>query len=226
MPDPVTTTALAAVRRAADEMSPDTAAFAAQVSGAGRAEVGAWFADHVRLRRLKSQIKIMGRAKQLCEDAGLGPRVVKMNVLVPLLESGSLEEDESLAERWAALLANAATGSEDVEPGYTEILRQLLPAEAAMLDNLCEAQRDTPPEQWHIRAVPCEEVRATLQLPKDRFMRHVDNVYRLRVAAPGAAAHVGGENGDRYFADAGYVTMCVTPLGAAFVRACSAPTRI
>jgi hypothetical protein len=47
-----------------------------------------------------------------------------------------LEEDDDLRAKWAALLANAATAEQGdyILPAYAEILRQLTPVQAKMLD--------------------------------------------------------------------------------------------
>lgn len=112
--------------------------FTLGVTGSAKKELGAWFADHVRVRRLKSQMKILEKAQGYVSDAGLDAKQVKMNLIVPLLETGSLEEDESMQERWAALLENAATEGEDghpeVSPGFVEVLKQMEQPDAFVLD--------------------------------------------------------------------------------------------
>jgi hypothetical protein len=63
-----------------------------------------------------------------------------MKILVPLLENGSLEEDEDMIERWATLLANAINPNHTggVNIGYLDVLRQLSPKDALVLDKLFE----------------------------------------------------------------------------------------
>jgi hypothetical protein len=58
--------------------------------------------------------------------------------LVPLLEAASLQDDPTLAEKWAALLANAADPLSrlDITPVYADILRQLSSQEVKVLDML------------------------------------------------------------------------------------------
>lgn len=108
-------------------------------------ELSAWGGDAVRWLRFKTQVKILQRASTLLEEAGLSPHVVPAKTLVPLLELASLEDenDDDMLTRWAALLANAAAGEAsngDVLPSFPQILAELTPPEAAMIDWLASRQ--------------------------------------------------------------------------------------
>jgi hypothetical protein len=78
--------------------------------------------------------EVLSKAQEMLREAGAEPRpVVPLKTVVPLLQYASLEEDEDLQERWAALLANAV-GSSDVHPFFPQALSQLGPIEARLLD--------------------------------------------------------------------------------------------
>jgi hypothetical protein len=47
----------------------------------------------------------------MLEDAGIDPQQVDLAVVFPLLEGASLQSDDDLIDRYAALLANAAAAS-------------------------------------------------------------------------------------------------------------------
>ena len=67
--------------------------------------------------RFRQAVKLCRRAKQLLDDAGLQAHEVRPGVLVPILEGAALaDDDEALQDRWAALLANAATKPADAIP--------------------------------------------------------------------------------------------------------------
>jgi hypothetical protein len=224
MIEPVTAAAaLAKAGKAAlPDASPEAEEFAGQVTGAGRKEVGAWFADHIRLRRLKSQLKIFGKAQKHAEKAGFDPQVVKMNVLVPLLEAGSLEEDETMSDRWAALLANAAnpeTDSPSVEPSFPEILRQLTPRDAAILDSVFGVADPLPQEEWIGRGATGEGVRASLGCDESEFAVSRQNLIRLGLCSPPAGGLAFVE-GDHRYPVVNSDILCLTQFGHAFVLAC------
>jgi hypothetical protein len=103
-------------------------------------ETGEWAADLIRRQRIKTQIRTLEMTQQILDEARLTARVVPPKLLVPLLESASLEENDDMQARWAALLANAAAGETqpEVTPAFVSILAELTPVEATMLEWLDE----------------------------------------------------------------------------------------
>jgi hypothetical protein len=84
----------------------------------------------------------LDRAKQVGSKAmgylaavGREAQPVEEKLLYPLLQAASLESDPTLAEKWAALLANAADPVQKapVQPGFAEVLRQLTLTDARVL---------------------------------------------------------------------------------------------
>jgi hypothetical protein len=92
---------------------------------------------------LEWQKRRVERGRKLLEDAAAAlqkrneqPQPVPARVLMPLLERGSLEEDEELRERWVALLASAAVNPEGIIPAFVTMLGELSPAEARILTHV------------------------------------------------------------------------------------------
>ena len=112
--------------------------FLSKILGPASDELGMLLADRVRLWRFKQSFRIVGKAQALLSQRGIEPAKVSLKTLVPILEFGSLEEDESMQDRWAALLANAAdpTPETSVPPAFPDILRQLSPEDAMVLDRI------------------------------------------------------------------------------------------
>ncbi len=224
MIEPVTAAAAVAKagKAALSDASPEAEEFAGQITGTGRKEIGAWFADHIRLRRFKSQLKILSKAQEHAKEAGFDPQVVKMNVLVPLLEAGSLEDDETMSDRWAALLANAANpeaDSPDVQPSFPEILRQLTPRDAAILDAVFEVAQRFPREEWIGRGAIGEAIRANVGCGKSEFAVSRQNLIRLGLCSPPAGGLEFAE-GDHRYPVVNSDLVCLTEFGYAFVQAC------
>lgn len=98
-------------------------------------EVAEMWRDQVRVYRYERQVKLLEKVERMAHEAGFTPQAVPPKVLFPLLEGASFEEDESLHDMWAALLANAASPehTEAVRPGFIAILKQMAPDEAALL---------------------------------------------------------------------------------------------
>jgi hypothetical protein len=64
---------------------------------------------------------------------------VEFQLVLPLLQSASLQSDEELQERWAALLESTVTHKENVLPSFGSTLSQLTAEEARYLDKLWSA---------------------------------------------------------------------------------------
>jgi len=99
-------------------------------------EVGGLFADQVRYWRYKNQLTILAKAKKLHEKHGISPRKIPVKTLVNLLEYSSLEEDETMQDIWANLLANATNAENDYK-GHNRlihVLKELSTEEAIVLN--------------------------------------------------------------------------------------------
>jgi hypothetical protein len=200
-------------------------------------ELSAWGGDAVRWLRFKTQVKVLQRAQALLEDAGLSPNVVPAKTLVPLLELASLEDesDESMHARWAALLANAAAGEAsngDVLPSFPQILAELTPAEAAMLDLLGVdhgivsrggLDLDRFGEEF---GFPTPRMGGPARDPI--FDVYIDNLERLQLAAVDRPDErldkLEREVGTRNRSTWPRPRIRLTALGKAFVAACTPPT--
>jgi hypothetical protein len=84
-------------------------------------------------------------------DAGIAPNTVSPRLFLPILEHASLEHNEEMQGRWAALLANASAKEGSVHPSFIEILDQLTPEDAQLLDRLyesCQSNRTRRVTPW------------------------------------------------------------------------------
>jgi abortive infection alpha-like protein len=107
-----------------------------KLAGPTAEEIGLTFKDHVRVFRLKRQLRLFQRTKEMLQEAGIEPKHVSLKILGPIVESASLEENDSLQDKWAALLATAASADEDeqVHPSFVEVLKQLSALDSQFLD--------------------------------------------------------------------------------------------
>jgi hypothetical protein len=156
---------------------------------------------------------------------------VALNVLHPLLESASLQEDDELQERWANLLANAADPRKGspVTPAFIAILKDLSPREVKFLDALFKAAKGVK-LQMSLAGLQVQYREANLaRKPAPQTMAHyshlpvldsddeaefeivMDILSRARILAESAGNHEGPHR--------------FTGLGFAFVRACQKPQR-
>jgi hypothetical protein len=98
-------------------------------------EVGLIFADRVKLWRLKNQVSIVTKAQKLLDEKNIKTKKVSIKVLAPLLEDCSLEENETLQEKWSKLLANTVSEKGRINSTlYSSILGQLSILDATVFD--------------------------------------------------------------------------------------------
>ena len=93
-------------------------------------------ANHLGEQALERAKQVASKAAGLLDAVGREPQPVEPKLLLPLVQAASLETDPTLAEKWAALLANAADPVQRVavQVGFAEILRQLTPIDAQVLE--------------------------------------------------------------------------------------------
>jgi hypothetical protein len=106
-------------------------------------------------RRVERASKLAVDAAVMLDQAGTEPQAVPGRLLWPILERGSLEEDDWLRRRWAALLANAADarGTVAVNPAFVRILADLMPGEVAALEAQWE-EIEKVPENYRVFHAP------------------------------------------------------------------------
>lgn len=102
--------------------------------------------DRLKYLRWERQVRMMVQAERMLSERGLsGPtRQVPLNIAIPLLQGGSLEESDALQDRWASLLVNAADAEADIEVrrSFISILEDLTPQDALVLEKVYEVQQD------------------------------------------------------------------------------------
>jgi hypothetical protein len=121
-------------------------------------------------------------------------------------------DDEDMTTRWGNLLANAATDSAaDVLPSFPDILRQLIPRQAAALDHLVD-------DEGRSKSLFTSGIREDHDLSRPEM----DDLLRLNLVRYRSSENktLGGAQpsfiNEEFWIDA-------TSLGCAFVMACRAP---
>lgn len=96
-------------------------------------EVGMMLGDKVRVYRVKNWLRTTEKTEHLLREAGLSPNAVPPRLFLPIMEACSVEDNETLQDMWAGLLATASQETDAVSPSFVETLKQLTPAEARYL---------------------------------------------------------------------------------------------
>lgn len=247
-PDPVTTgVALAAALQIAKQAQN----FVAAAAGSPGESIGT-ILGNIAKRRLTNAEKVSNKAHLILLNIGQAPGEVPLNILQPALEAASVQEDRSLQEIWANLLANASDPRAliPVTAAFPTILKELGAREVSFLDKIYETARESVAggQHTHITRIeflphellPCykgwtfgtldsyyRQLRTTqVDLP-DEFAFSLDLVLRNRLF------HVGEKENSaaRKFTIRDVDTeehgalevYSLTQLGVSFIRACRAP---
>jgi len=192
-------------------------------------EMGLIVGDYLRAFRMRNAFRLFNGVKKAAEENGFSVGFVKPAFFQPLLEAASLEDDESLHERWVALLANAARTDCDVEilPCFPDILRQLTPDEARFMDKVYDESHLTDPDRLEaIRAanpnvtvnIPLEALGISASSLKSVSSLMIDNLERLMLVTRTAVEISRTEEIRNVMPPANHLYL--STLGKAFVRAC------
>jgi hypothetical protein len=181
------------------------------------------FEDKLKYLRWERQTRYMQRAQEFLKLAGLDSptRAVPIKLAIPLMQGASLEEDNQLQDRWAALLVNAANVSYPVEirRSYAVILEQLTPLDAQILDAIYRLPFEASQHagiataELPVLARVIAEDEKELPLPSEEIVISLSNLARLGCIRPGMTWG-GGES---------YSRINPTVAGKAFMQACRVP---
>ena len=160
------------------------------------------------------------KAKAFLESKGIEPKRVLPKVVAPLLEAGSLEGDEEMKARWAALLASAAADPGKVPPAFPRILSELSSTESRILEWL--TTRVDRQIGWVANG---QEIREAHHLATWEYELVMGNLVRLNLCRPSPNPDLlDYENIRRGTEWLSYQQIEFTRLGWAFVYACRTPT--
>ena len=78
-------------------------------------EVGLLLKDQISFWKFKNQVRILNRAKLICEKNDISPKPISIKLLDPFLQNAALEENEELQDKWAILLSNLVDSEQNIE---------------------------------------------------------------------------------------------------------------
>ena len=188
----------------------------------GVKEAGQLIAEKIRFYSLPNSISALKKAKKQIYESGLFLHPVDLKTLVPLLEYASLEDDESMVDKWAGLLASAATFDTPMT-AYVHILAELSANDAKTFDFICNtAELSTETDDIQIHGVRVQTILESLELEKIQLLPIIGNLGRLglvqRVLSDGAMFW-----GEPPLGAPKNEVIGPTSLGQCFIQACRGP---
>jgi hypothetical protein len=121
--------------------------FLGGVFGPASIELGHLFGDQMKFWRFKNAVNILEKAQAIIDERGLKPEQVNslgFGEGLLLLEAASMEEEESVQDMWARLMANAVDPQSATKPEkvYVDILKSLSGREVIFLDLLAKIEEE------------------------------------------------------------------------------------
>ncbi|MFA6535097.1 MAG: Abi-alpha family protein [Candidatus Babeliales bacterium] len=175
--------------------------------------------DNVAFWRFKNQVNIIKETEKTIASSGLKKQQVPLKVLYPIFQNASLEEDPNMQKKWANLLANAATGNNEITPSYGAILNELSPIEVAILDKVFDEANSEADYQnrknMQFSSIKIQEIFGITEKKSDLI---IENIFRLNLFQP--PADRGFLHGNFYIALRTTKVFEFTTLGYEFVKAC------
>lgn len=185
------------------------------------AEVVGMVEDQLKVARIERRVRLMDRVDALMKDRGMsGPtRQLPLAVGLPLLSYAAVEEEDELQDRWAALLTNAADSDSgtEVRRAFVSMLADMTPLDVKCLAMIAAAPNSHSglvlTENLPHRVEPeSRETGTTRNLPTEEVSVSLGNLNRLGCITFGTT----------WTGKVHPSIVAITPLGLAFVRACTA----
>jgi hypothetical protein len=179
-------------------------------------------AKHLGEVALERSKQVGTKAVALLAAVSRKPQPVEPKVLLPLVQAAALETDEALADKWAALLANAADPSVKtvVTVKFVEILRALSTAEAKILQHLNVKQKDYSLNY----SLNLDSLAARLDIMEQDFEIAADSLLSTRLCELPPDDFIIDRNGDLIQTTHGKGELRLSSLGKAFLTAVTPPT--
>jgi hypothetical protein len=109
-----------------------------KLAGPLASEVGMMLGDKARAYRMRNWLRCERRICEMLGEAELEPHEIPPRQFLPMVEAASLEDDATLQELWAALIANTATSVRETPSAFITFLEELSPSEATFLNAFWE----------------------------------------------------------------------------------------
>jgi len=111
-------------------------------------DIGAMISDSIKPYRARNLVNTLKKTERILRDAALPANAVPTRLLFPIAEASSIEDNETLQEKWAGLLATASQETDAVSPSFIETLKQMTPDEAKFIEKLYDARTDPSRPTW------------------------------------------------------------------------------
>jgi hypothetical protein len=178
-------------------------------------QLAGMLADTVKGWRARNMVNVILKTKDHIEASGLTQTELSGKFIVKAIEAASDEDNDSLQNRWALLLSNAATGKITQDIKFITILSELNDLEVRFLDSIYSELLNFSGLDECIFSTEKASQNFNIKLEDAKIM--VDNFYRLNICRPPSTSgmKVSGFNTGLQT----NLAFCFTDLGISFLKA-------
>ena len=144
-------------------------------------EVGEAIKDQFTFWRGKRKVNLLIKSHEFLKSKGLEAKHIPAKLLYPILELGSLEDDDALQIKWSSMLANAVKDPTKVKQSYPEILKQLGSMEVQILDSFYNGYVISDENNKKQMKLFMEKVSTVFQITPNETEIIADNFLRLNL---------------------------------------------
>lgn len=103
-------------------------------------EIGGMWTDKLKFRREQRWLKLMQKVEAKIDTSGHEPHAIADKIWVPTWQAASLEDEDTLQDKYAALLANASDPklADSIEPIFVSILSEITTRQTVFIDSFYE----------------------------------------------------------------------------------------
>lgn len=187
-------------------------------------QVGHIVGDKLRYARWKNINNIAEKVEEDLKRRGVtDTRVIPLKLSLPILEDSSLEDDDEMQNIWAKLISNALdpnfTGK--ITYGFTEIIKNLNPKEAYMLQKMYYAVMSHESNYKYNITFAKKQFIELFKISDEEYQLMANNLIRVQCISPGIVTIPGiVQNGYPTTIYRGTDDISITELGIKFVESC------
>lgn len=188
-------------------------------------ELGGLLTDAVGQWRLRNQVRMLLRTKELLQVKGIDPVKLRPELFLPLVDKASLAEDKALSDMFASLLANHLdpSAADDIHPSFVTVLAQLSPLDAQVMMFFYIYVSYSAARQVGLRGAPMSVGDASTKLATPTRSTHLSclNLHRLGIVEHRGTREISGLLANTIKDSPDHQMYLLTEYGVAFCEACN-----
>lgn len=198
------------------EISEKVGSFLADIFGDTFKEIGTSVHDWTKYYRYKNLLKIHDKIQIIHKKRKTeGKKTpIPTSLAIPMIEAASIEEDETLQDKWAALIANAS------DPNYQRKIKKVFVATLSSIDQTDAAILDWFGKQRRKSELgysTIETITEETKVDQKNIKISMSNLHNLGLIEIGVPSRIGSINITLFNDDAAFR---LTFLGWSFLESC------